>query len=169
MGENVKETIIEEEENKFFVVKCSIGKEDKLIATLNSFLKDKDIEEIGIYSALKADLVKGYIFVEAKRVDKLVDVIRSFPYKKGVIQTPIDFKEVEKYIEKRASQAMNINERDVVEVIFGPFKGDRAKVIRVVPGKDKIVIESLNSSVPIPITLNIDSVRLIKDEEKKED
>jgi transcriptional antiterminator NusG len=82
---------------------------------------------------------------------------------RGVIKTPVKPEELEKYFEEKG-EAVVVNERDIVEIISGPFKGDRAKVIRVIPGKDEIIVEPLNVPVPIPITMGVDDIRVIEEE-----
>jgi len=71
------------------------------------------------------------------------------------------------FFEKDGEQVI-VNERDIVEIIAGPFKGDRAKVVRLVSGKDEVVIEPLNVAVPIPITLNLDDIRVIENKSEED-
>ena len=65
---------------------------------------------------------------------------------------------------------MNIKKSDIVEIISGPFKRDNAKVIRINKPKEEIVVELLEAAVPIPITVKMDAVKVIRrdDEEAEE-
>jgi len=54
---------------------------------------------------------------------------------------------------------------DLVEISMGPFKGSRAKVIRVDEQKEEVTIELIESTVPIPVTVKVDAIKVI---EKKE-
>ncbi len=156
---------MEEKKHEFYVVRTAPNKETKFIEALQKIVSKK--ENHGIYAFFRPETVKGYIFVEAESLTKVVDAIRNVPNNKGIIKTPLDFAELEKYFEKDGEQVI-VNERDIVEIIAGPFKGDRAKVVRLVSGKDEVVIEPLNVAVPIPITLNLDDIRVIETKSEEE-
>lgn len=147
-------------EHEFYVVRAALGKEDKFLDSVWKMLEKK--EGHGIYAIFRPETVKGYVFAEAENLTKLVDSLRGIPNFKGCIQSPIQFDEISKYFDK-ASEQITVNERDIVEVIAGPFKGDRARVVRIVPGKDELVVEPTNMPVPIPVTLSLDDIRVIGD------
>ena len=64
---------------------------------------------------------------------------------------------------------MNIQKNDIVEIISGPFKRENAKVTRIDKQKEVVVLELLESAVPIPITVKMDSVKVIRRETDDED
>ena len=69
---------------------------------------------------------------------------------------------------------MNIQNNDIVEIISGPFKREKAKITRIDQQKEEVIVELLEAAVPIPITLKMDSVKVIrrdgeKSAEEKED
>ena len=39
---------------------------------------------------------------------------------------------------------MNVHKGDMVQVISGPYKGRRGKVLRAIPSKDRVVVEGVN-------------------------
>jgi transcriptional antiterminator NusG len=145
-------------EHEFYVVRAALGKEDKFLDSVWKMLGKK--ENHGIYAIFRPETVKGYVFAEAESLTKLVDSLRGIPNFKGCIQTPIHFDEISKYFDK-ASEQIHVNQRDIVEIIAGPFKGDRARVVRIVPGKDEVVVEPTSMPVPIPVTLSLDDIRVI--------
>ena len=55
----------------------------------------------------------------------------------------------------------SIKEGMRVEVIAGPFKGEKAKVLRVNDTKEEVTIELLEAAVKIPLTLNAEQIRII--------
>jgi transcriptional antiterminator NusG len=68
-------------------------------------------------------------------------------------------------------EEMNIEIGDIVEIIGQTFKGEQAKVTRVDKGKGEVVVSLLGASVPIPVTVKMDNVKVIrreKEEEKEE-
>ena len=147
-----------QENSHYYAIRTAPGREDKFLDALSKTLEKR--EDHGVKAVFKPQTVKGYVFSEAESLSKLVDIIRNVPNNKGVIKTPLPFEELEKYFEKEGEKIV-VNERDLVEVISGPFKGDRAQVVRVVPGKDEVVIEPTNMTVPIPVTLSLDDIRVI--------
>lgn len=64
---------------------------------------------------------------------------------------------------------MNIRKNDIVEIISGPFKRENAKVIRINKPKEEIVVELLEAAVPIPITVKMDAVKVIRRESTDEE
>jgi len=57
--------------------------------------------------------------------------------------------------------------------VVGPFKREKARVSRVDKTKDEVVVELLEAAVPIPMTLKLDAVKVIRrdtdDEDETED
>ena len=66
-------------------------------------------------------------------------------------------------LEKKV-EAINIEPGDIVEIITEPFKNEKAKVTRVDKQKGEIVVSLLGASVPIPVTVKIDNVKVIRRE-----
>ncbi len=163
----MEEVVETNNEHEFYVVRTAAGKEDKFIDAAQVSLSKKE-EFAGVYAIFRPESVKGYVFVEAESLTKVVDSLRGIPNNKGVIRTPVSFSELEKYFEKDGEQII-VSERDIVEIISGPFKGDRAKVVRIVPGKDEIIVEPTNMAVPIPITMSLDDIRVIQTAQEVED
>ncbi|HEC92604.1 MAG TPA: hypothetical protein ENI51_06410, partial [Candidatus Atribacteria bacterium] len=54
-----------------------------------------------------------------------------------------------------------------VEIVVGPFKGERGKVTRVDEQKSELTLELLDAAIPIPVTLSMNSLR-ISEKKKKE-
>ena len=51
-----------------------------------------------------------------------------------------------------------------MELISGPFKGEKAKVVRIDESKEDVVLELIEATVPIPVTVKGDQIRLIQKE-----
>ena len=62
----------------------------------------------------------------------------------------------------------NIQKKDIVEIISGPFKGENAKVSRIDRIKEDVVVELVEAAVPIPITVKIDAVKVIRRDTEEE-
>ena len=64
---------------------------------------------------------------------------------------------------------MNIQKKDIIEIISGPFIREKAKVSRVNLQKEEVIVELLEAAVPIPITLKLDAVKVIRRDGSEED
>src|SRR3989344_5113726 len=112
----------------------------------------------------------------ANREDQVVDFVSSNVQKKGLnvfciikphglLPNIIEYKEIENMLEQVKTQ-VNIQKNDVVEIISGPFAREKAKVSRINMQKEEVVVELLEAAVPIPITVKLDSVKVIRREEE---
>ncbi len=154
------------EGHSYFAVRVAPGKEEKVLSIYLEILDKK--ENHGIYSVIFNPKIKGFVFVEGEDYVKVNDSIRKVPNMRSVIKKEIPFKEIEDYIDINVEEVINVNERDIVEIITGPFKGYRAKVTRVSPNKNEIIVELLDIPNPIPITLNPDDLKILEGGEKDE-
>ena len=80
----------------------------------------------------------------------------------------LNYSEVEHMLEQ-AKVAVNIRKNDIVEIIAGPFKREKARVVRIDEAKEDVVVELLEAAVPIPITVKLDSVKVIRRDEDEEE
>lgn len=62
---------------------------------------------------------------------------------------------------------MNIEKSDIVEIISEPFKKEQARVIRVDKQKGEAVVTLLNAAIPIPVTVKLDNLRVIRRENER--
>ena len=88
-----------------------------------------------------------------------------------LLKHPVAYQEIEHMLEQAKTQ-INIQINDIVEIISGPFKKEKAKITRIDKQKEEIVVELLEAAVPIPITVKMDSVKVIRregEEQKQED
>ena len=70
-----------------------------------------------------------------------------------------------------SATTVSIKEGDIVEMISEPFKKEKAKVLRIDKQKEEVVVSLLGAVVPLPVTVKIDNVKVVrrdKDEENKE-
>ena len=118
------------------------------------------------HCALSKSGCKEYIFVEAERKEDIEAAIKGIPYAKGVLDKPLKYEEIEHMLEHVKAQ-INIQKNDIVEIITGPFKREKAKITRIDKVKEEVVVELLESAVPIPITVKIDAVKVIRRESEE--
>lgn len=112
--------------------------------------------------------VKGYIFVEVADITVARKLAQGIPHIKGVLPKEVPIDEVVSLAEARV-QIIPVSKGDVIEFTAGPFKGERAKVIRVDETKDTITVELTEVAIPVPVTAKVGTVKLIKKAESDEE
>lgn len=149
----------------FYALRITAGQE-KIIADLlkNKAIKDK----LEIYSILMLDNFKGYIIVEGENESAARKLAFQMPNVKGVLSGEVDGEEIVQLMEKKPP-IYNVEKDDIVEVINGPFKGDRAKVIKIDLEKEESTIELLEAAIPIPITTKLSWLKIHKKAKEEED
>ncbi len=153
---------------KIFALRTTANREEQVLDFVSSNAKKRGLK---IYSLTHPHGMKGYIFVEAETADDIERAYHGVPYARGLLKQPVNYQEIEHMLEQAKTQ-VNMQINDIVEIISGPFKKEKAKITRIDKQKDEIIVELLEAAVPIPITVKIDSVKVIRregEEQKQED
>ncbi len=145
-----------------FVLKVTTNKEEQVF----EMLSEREASRKNLSSITKPHGLRGYLIVEALDKEQAQKATANLPYVKGVIPREVIYEEIKNMLEPISAE-IKIEKGDIVEIIAEPFKKEKAKVIRVDKGKEEVVIELLESAVPIPITVKLDNVRVIRREEEK--
>ena len=130
------------------------GREKTAINAMRNKVKTSNLN---IRALFHPDDLKGYIFIEGKEQD-IKDLVNDSRNARGVLDQKVDVDEIEKYLDEEQEE-IKIEEGDTVEVISGPFKGEQAKIERVDDTNREVTIELIDAAVPIPTTVDIDTVR----------
>ncbi len=146
----------------YFVIRVTSSQEKITVDILENKVMKTNLP---IYSIVLVEGMKGYLIVEAESEVACRDLIMNEPHVKGMLPKPLSEGELNTMLEvKRSAQEIGIN--DVVEFLTGPFKGYKAKVIKVDPSKDEITVELMDVAVPIPVTTKSNTARVIEKAEK---
>jgi len=141
-----------------FAVRVTLGREETVMEKIAEATRRFGYK---VFSVFLPKDVKGYIFVEAESMDDIRIAIRGINNARGVVGRPVSIGEVEKFLEAKPVE-IKIGKGDLVEIVSNPFRGEKAKVIRIDPIKREVTVEMVEAAVPIPMTLPIEAVRLIK-------
>ncbi|MFT4343429.1 MAG: transcription elongation factor Spt5 [Candidatus Woesearchaeota archaeon] len=141
-----------------FAVRTTANREDQVMDFLTTNAEKKGFN---IYSIIRPHGMRGYIFVEADTRGDVEQGATGVPYARGVLPNEIEYKEIEHMLEQ-VKREVDIRQNDIVEIISGPFKRENAKVIRIDKSKEEVVVGLLEAAVPIPITLKLDAVKVIR-------
>jgi transcriptional antiterminator NusG len=162
--ENEEKEPEKEYESTIYVVKVTTNKEDKALELIADKVKKK---KVGVYALARPHGIRGYIFLESPDRENAEEAVYNLPYVKGILPQQVSYEEIRQMVEPVASE-VNIEKNDVVEMISEPFKKEKAKVVRFDKIKGEVVVSLLNAAVPIPVTVKLDNVRVIRREELEE-
>ena len=149
-----------------FALRTAANREDQVVDYLISKLERKP--ESGIIAVVRPHGMRGYIFIEATSQTEAEETLQRVPYSRGLLPKEVNYNEIEHMLEQVKIE-MNILKNDIVEIISGPFKRENAKVMRINKQKEEIVVELLEAAVPIPITVKMDAVKVIRRESDDDD
>jgi len=122
-------------------------------------------EEPSVHAALAPDSVTSYVMVEADDIAVFDRILDEIPHANGVVQGQTSMAEVEHFLSP-TPDVEGIAESDIVELIAGPFKGEKAQVQRIDESKDQVTVELYEATVPIPVTVRGDQIRVLDSEER---
>ncbi|QSG03788.1 transcription elongation factor Spt5 [Natranaeroarchaeum sulfidigenes] len=122
-------------------------------------------EEDDIHAALAPDSLTSYVMVEAEDDAILSRVLEEIPHARSIVPGESGISEVEHFLSP-TPDVEGIAEGDIVELVAGPFKGEKAQVQRIDEGKDQVTVELYEATVPIPVTVRGDQIRVLDSDER---
>jgi transcription termination/antitermination protein NusG len=151
-----------------FIIKVTTNKEERAL----EMIQDRSVKKnLDVYAIVRAHGLKGYIILEAADRDSAEEAAFNLPYVKGIIGKTAKYEEIKNMLQP-VVEDFNIEVGDIVEMIADHFKNEKGKVTRIDKKKGEVVISLLGAAVPIPVTVKMDNVKVIrrdKDEEEDED
>ena len=147
-----------------FIIKVTTNKEEKAVDIISERVEKK---KINVYSVSRPHGLRGYVLLEAEDRESAEESVFNLPYVKGIIGKTIGYDEIKNRVEPSAT-TVSIKEGDIVEMISEPFKKEKAKVLRIDKQKEEVTVSLLGAVVPLPVTIKIDNVRVIRREEGEE-
>jgi transcriptional antiterminator NusG len=144
-----------------FSLRTTANREDQVVDFLAANAKKRKLD---IYSIIRPHGMRSYIFLEASNRVEAETAAFEVPYARGVLPAAVPYEEIEHMVET-VKKEVNIQKGDIAEIISGPFKREKCKITKVDKEKEEVVVELLEAAVPIPITLKMDSLKVIRREE----
>ncbi len=142
-----------------YTIRVTTGQE-KIVSQMLD--KKAKAEKLNVYSIAYIENIKGYIFVEVPDKNVLAKLLQKMRHVKGFLATPVKIEEIEKLIALSKQPIIMLEVGDIVEMTSGPFKGERAKVVKVDEGHDEVTVELIEVAVPIPITVKSKMVKVFQ-------
>jgi len=147
-----------------FIIKVTTNKEERALDMIAEKVQKKNLN---VYSVSRPHGLRGYILLEAEDRDSAEESVFNLPYIKGIVGKTISYDEIKAMVEPSAS-TITIKEGDIIEIIGATLKGEKAKVLRIDKQKEEVVVSLLGAVVPLPVTVKIDNVKVIRREEGEE-
>jgi len=147
----------DDKKNIILTIRTTTGRENSVIDSIMTKVK---AHGFNIKSVFHPEEFRGYVFIEGTHED-IENVIKNIPHIRGLINKVVSLNEIERFIVPE-KQEIKVEIGDIVEIIAGPFKGEKAKTTRVDETKNEITVELLEAAIPIPVTISINSIRIDK-------
>ncbi|MCX6750043.1 MAG: transcription elongation factor Spt5 [Candidatus Pacearchaeota archaeon] len=147
----------------FFIIKVTTNKEERAVDMIADRARKKNLN---IYSVLRPHGLRGYIFLESEDRESAEEAVFNLPYVKGIIGKTIQYSEIQGMVQPTI-ESVSIKEGDIVEMIGSTLKGEKAKVLRIDKQKEEVVVSLFGAVVPLPVTVKIDNVKVIRREEEE--
>ncbi len=149
-----------------YAVKTTVNQELAVATMVEGALGEEGVKDHGIKTIMVPEELKGYLLVEASFPEALEQIIQSISHARGLVKGVMGLEEVEHFLTPKPS-VTGILEGSIIEIVSGPFKGERARVKKVDEAHEEITIELFEAMVPIPVTVRGDSVRVLSKEENE--
>jgi len=144
-----------------FIIKVTTNKEERAVDMISDRAKKKNLN---VYSVLRPHGLRGYIFLESEDRESAEEAVFNLPYVKGIIGKTIEYSEIQGMVQPTI-ETVSIKEGDIVEMIGSTLKGEKAKVLRIDKQKEEVVVSLFGAVVPLPVTVKIDNVKVIRRED----
>lgn len=147
-----------------FAIRTTSGREDIVIDIMESNVKSQDLPIKSIFHPAE---IKGYVFAEGSS-GAIHKAVHGLMHVRGIIEKQINLEEIRHFLELKKDR-IKIDEGSIVEIIGGPFRGEKGRISRVDAVKDEVTIELLDASIPIPVTIATEFIKIIKRKPKEEE
>ncbi|MCK5043502.1 transcription elongation factor Spt5 [Candidatus Pacearchaeota archaeon] len=144
-----------------FIIKVITNKEEKAVDMISDRIEKRNID---VFSVLRPHGLRGYILLEAETREMAEEAVFNLPYVKGIIGKTIGYEEIKNMLEPSVT-TISIKEGDIVEMLLEPFKKEKAKVLRLDKQKEEVVVSLLGAVVPLPVTVKLDNIKVIRREQ----
>lgn len=145
-----------------YAIRTTSGREDIVIDIMSSNVRSQGLPIKSIFHPAE---IKGYVFAEGSS-GAIHKAVQGLMHVRGIIEKPIGLDEIKHFLELKKDR-IRVEEGNIVEIIGGPFRGEKGKITRVDSVKDEVTIELLEASIPIPVTIATEFIKIIKREAKE--
>mgnify|MGYP001577285415 FL=1 len=143
-------------------IRTTSGRENTVLESVSTKISKSTIP---VKSLLYTEEIRGYIFIEGE-INDIEAGIKGIPHVRGLINKAVPVEQLERFLIPEKME-IKLELGDIVEIIGGPFKGEKGKITRVDETKEEITVEFLEAAIPIPVTISMNSVRMYEKKRKE--
>jgi len=141
-----------------FTIKTVVGRENIVIDNVATKAKMENLTQVRAF--IHPEEIKGYVFVEGD-IKEIEMAVQDVPHVRGLIKKGIGMEQVERYLQPK-TVVVELGLGDILEVVGGPFKGEKGKVTRYDKVKREVTMELLEAAVPIPVTVSVEFIKVLE-------
>ena len=142
----------------FFAIRTTAGQELNVLLLLEVRVKTRNLP---VYSMLALPNLKGYVVLEVPGLHIVYEVTRGLKHVKGKVSGIINWDDLESLLKPKSLIEL-LKEGEEVEIIAGPFRGMKARVVAIDKVKNEVSLSILEASYPLTITIPVDYIRPVK-------
>ncbi|MEK6843434.1 MAG: transcription elongation factor Spt5 [Candidatus Micrarchaeota archaeon] len=140
-----------------FAFRVTSGQENIVADLLYEKVKKN---QFPVKSIIVSPYLKGYLIAEAENEIEAKRLITNVPHVKSMLHKPMQIEELKDMLESKPAE-IAIEEGQLVEITSGPFKGEKAKIVKILREKEDVIVELVEVAVPIPVTIKINTIKLL--------
>ncbi len=141
-----------------FAFRVTSGQENIVADLLYEKVKKN---KMAVKTIVVSPYLKGYLIAEAENEIEAKRLITSVPHVKSMLHKTMAIADLKDMLESKP-QEIALENGQLVEITSGPFKGEKAKVVKIQKEKEEVIVELVEVAVPIPVTIKINTVKLVQ-------
>ncbi len=138
-----------------FAVKVSGGHENNVAKLIFARVK---LRNLPVKSIIVSPKMRGYVLLESGDVHTVNEATYGIKNVKSVVPGVLTVDDIEEMIVKK-KEAMEAQPGDIVEVISGPFKGMKARVVRFSKEKNEATINLIDVPYQLQVTVSVNYLK----------
>lgn len=140
---------------RFFMVRTTARQEVNVALMIE--LNTKGLNE-NVFSVVVPPGIKSYVILEVPALHVVYKVIRDIKHIKGTVMGSLNTKQIEDMLVPK-SPLEGLHPGDCVEIVAGPFRGLKAKVIAIDLMKGEVTLNILEASYRLQVTVPGEYIR----------
>ncbi|MFH1443466.1 MAG: transcription elongation factor Spt5 [Candidatus Micrarchaeota archaeon] len=117
--------------------------------------------KMGVKTIVVSPYLKGYLIAEAENEIETKKLITNVPHVKSILHRSMQIEDLKEMLESKPQEVL-LEEGQMVEITSGPFKGEKAKVVKIQKEKEEVIVELVEVAVPIPVTIKKNTVKVLQ-------
>ncbi|OIO23278.1 transcription elongation factor Spt5 [Candidatus Micrarchaeota archaeon CG08_land_8_20_14_0_20_49_17] len=142
----------------FAVYRVTAGQE-RVVAEI--LAKKSRTQKLDVFAIAFIDKLNGYLLIEVSDMQIARELGANTNHIKELLRKEVSFDEIKHLLKPATGPAVKIDKGDVVDIVSGPFKNEKGRVLRVDEAKGEITVELIEIAIAVPVTISINNVKLV--------